>query len=141
MKTIKSLVLGCAVLLAGGTSAYAQQPTDLNNLVGTWVNVDSATRGTVKIIITKNGSQLYVHTYGACHPTPCDHGQVSAEAFSPSVSSNKATGFSANYDHGFVTRLITGRRSGALLNLESRSKFATGDTRYDYLGVEQFRKR
>jgi hypothetical protein len=48
----------------------------LGSLVGTWVNVNAATRDIVKIVLTNSGGSLGVHAFGACSPTPCDWGQV-----------------------------------------------------------------
>lgn len=141
MKLTKATLASLVVLAASATSAFAQQPTNLSAVVGTWVNVDPATRGIVKVVVTNVGGQLHIHTYGKCTPTPCDHGDIAANAFSPSVSDAKATGFSGQYDFGFKTTEVTGLRAGALLALETRNKFAGGDSRYDYVGREMFRRK
>jgi hypothetical protein len=36
----------------------------LGSLVGTWVNVNTATRDIVKIVLTNDGGSLRVHAYG-----------------------------------------------------------------------------
>ena len=140
MKTTKALIASLFLLATAGT-AYAQQPTNYSNVVGTWVNVNAATRGITKVVVTQSGGQLYIHTYGACTPTPCDHGTIAADAFSLSVSDAVTKGFSGEYHHGFKDTLVTGLRSGSLLALESRNKFAAGDNRYDYVGRELFRRK
>jgi hypothetical protein len=93
------------------------------------------------VVVTQVGGQLRIHTYGKCTPTPCDHGEIAADAYSLGVSSAVAKGFSGQYDFGFKTTLVTGLRSGVLLALETRNKFAGGDNRFDYASRELFKKR
>jgi hypothetical protein len=62
------------------------------------------------------------------------------------VSSTVAAGLSAVYNFGFKTTLITAKRTaefdnGAFLELESRNVFAAGDTRFDYMQSELFRRQ
>ncbi len=45
---------------------------------GTWNNVNPATTGIVKLVITSKGNPVHVHWYNACTPTPCDMGTASA---------------------------------------------------------------
>ncbi len=130
-------------MVVGAGSAVAVQPAGVANLVGTWVNANAATGGTVKVVITNDATGFKVHTYGACSPTPCDHGTVSALRFSKTVSSTVAHGLSAQYNFGFSTVQVTAQRiydiDGAnFLELESRTRFAAGDTRRDYMRAELF---
>lgn len=136
--------LGIALLELTAPAAMAQPPASLANLTGTWVNVNPATGGIVKIAITSAGG-LKIHTYGACSPTPCDHGAIPASPYSKSVSSGVAYGLSGQYNFGFSTMLVTAQRvyqydGGNFLELETRTRFAAGDTRYDYVRTELFRK-
>jgi hypothetical protein len=147
MTTKIRIALGLALTIALATAAptFATAPTSRSNLVGTWVNVNPATTGIVKVVITNDIFGFRIHTYGACSPTPCDHGSIVASPFSKSVTSSVATGLSAIYDHGFVKVLVTAKRTaeydgGNYLELETRSAFAPGDTRFDYTRTELFRK-
>src|ERR1700683_2902196 len=46
-----------------------------NQLVGTWLNCDSSTRGVTQIVITNENGVLRGHSWsGACTPTDCDWG-------------------------------------------------------------------
>ena len=148
MNIKQRIVLGLAVVIGLATAAptMAEPPVNRSSLVGTWVNVNSATGGIVKIVITNDIFGFRVHTYGACSPTPCDHGFAAASPFSKSVGSTVATGLSATYNFGFKTTLITAKRTaeydgGTFLELESRNKFAPGDTRFDYIQSELFRRQ
>jgi hypothetical protein len=142
------MILGIALsmVLAAAAPSVAEPPTSRTQLVGTWVNVNPATGGIVKVVITNGWFGFRIRTFGACSPTPCDHGSIAASPFSKSVTSNVATGLSAIYDHGFVKVLVTAKRTaqydgGTFLELETRSAFAAGDTRKDYTRNELFRKQ
>lgn len=148
MKSIKYSIFGVIGLGLLGLTAQpslAQPPTGVTNLTGTWTNVNPTTGGVVKIAITNDASGFKIHTYGACSPTPCDHGAVTASPFSKTVSSSIAYGLSGQYNFGFSTMAVTAKRAyeydgGNFLEVETRTKFAAGDTRYDYMRTELFRK-
>jgi len=104
----------------------------VNPLVGTWNNVDHATRDIVKITISGSGSALKVELFGACVPTPCDWGTVSAIAYAANVSSSPAVAFSANYSFGFSKVVVAGHLSGKDLILETFTDFTDGSGRSNY---------
>ena len=140
------LSLALTAVLATAAPAMAEPPTSRTQLTGTWVNVNPATGGIVKVVITNSLLGFRIRTYGACSPTPCDHGSILASPYSKSVTSNVATGLSAIYDHGFVKVLVTAKRTaevdgGTFLELETRSIFDPGDTRFDYTRSELFRRQ
>jgi hypothetical protein len=140
-----TLTLAITAILAGVKPSVADPPDYVAQLVGTWVNVNPATGGIVRVMITNDDAGFRVHTYGACSPSPCDHGAIAASPFSKSVGSSIASGLSATYDHGFATVLVTAKRiaeydGGTFLELETRTTFAPGDTRFDYTRTELFRK-
>jgi len=101
------------------------------DLLGTWVNVDSNTRGIVKIILG-SARTLRVHAYGACHPTPCDWGTVDGLTYGNSVSSNRAVAFSVMYQLGFKTTIMTGHLQRGYLVVETYDHFTDSSGRYDY---------
>jgi hypothetical protein len=148
MNSKQRIVLGFALLVGLATAAptMAEPPANRSSLVGTWVNVNPKTGGIVKVVITNDILGFRVHTYGACSPTPCDHGAIKASPFSKTVSSTVASGLSAIYNFGFKTTLVTAKRTAeydgaSFLELESRNVFAAGDTRFDYMQSELFRKQ
>ena len=146
IKKATSAFLGLILFVALTQSAFARQPSNTSNLVGTWVNVNPATGGIVKIVVTNNRLGFRINTFGACSPTPCNHGFIPALRFSKSVSSTVAQGLRGQYNFGFSTMLVTGQRvydldGGNFLKLESFTKFAAGDTRNDYTRTELFRKQ
>ena len=142
-KTQKILASVALAMMLGAGPALAVQPANVANLVGTWNNVSPATGSVVKIIITNDATGFKIHTYGACSPTPCDHGIIPASRFSKTASSTVAHGLSAQYNFGFSTVGVTAQRvydidGGSFLELEGRTKFAAGDTRQDYMRTELF---
>lgn len=145
-KGTQALVAGVALSMALGTgSAFAVQPSNVTNLVGTWINANPKANGTVKVVITNLLGGFQIHTYGSCTPTPCDHGIISASRFSKTVSSAVAHGLSAQYNFGFATAQVTAQRvydvDGPFLELETRTRFAAGDLRNDYMRTELFYKQ
>ena len=130
----------------GAGPALAVQPAGVFNLVGTWKNINPALANTVQVMITSDANGFKVHTFGACTPTPCDHGAVPALRYSKTVTSAIAHGLSAQYNAGFATRIVTAQRiydidGGSFLELETRTRFAVGDTRQDYMRTELFVKQ
>lgn len=133
------------VLMVAG-AANAAPPTSLGNLAGTWYNTQPGSGGIAKIVVTVSSGQIYVHAYGKCTPTYCDWGTVPGSAFSRSVGSSVAYGFIANYPNQSVgSTLITAVRKfdfdgGSYLEVQKRTTFRAGDTRYNYENIEMFRK-
>jgi hypothetical protein len=112
----------------------------LGSLVGTWVNVNAATRDIVKIVLTNNGGSLRVHAYGACSPTPCDWGQVGGQAYAASVAGGSAVAFTANYAFGFKNTILTGHLNGQHLIADDYNVFEDGSGRSPYFTEGTFKK-
>jgi hypothetical protein len=134
------------VLLMAAGAANATPPTSLGNLTGTWYNMQPTSGGVARIDVTVSSGQLQVRTYGKCTPNLCDWGTVNGSAFSRSVGSAAAYGFSANYPNLSVgSKLVTAVRKfdfdgGSYLEVQVRTTFAAGDTRFNYENIEMFRK-
>src|SRR5580704_8259342 len=71
-------------------------------LLGTWTNINHATRDLVKIVIAASGAGISVDTFGACSPTPCNWGSAPGLAYAANVSSSPAVAFSAQYKFSFA---------------------------------------
>jgi hypothetical protein len=148
MNSTQKIVLGLALVLGLATAppTQAEPPANRSALVGTWVNVNPASSGIVKVVITNDIFGFRVRTYGACSPSPCDHGAIAASPLSKTVSSTVASGLSATYNFGFKKTLVTAKRvseydGGTFLQLDAFNIFAAGDTRFDYMRSELFRKQ
>jgi hypothetical protein len=128
--------------------AVSLPPTDHSFLLGTWVNVDKATNNIRAFVIKYDtAGELTVRAYGACSPTACDWGAVSALPYATSVSSNLAEGFTAPYDHGFSETILTGTHLVArqyadydLMTVNSFTKFNDGSNRSSYYATNYFVK-
>ncbi len=126
-----------AILLpvCGAPAAPAQAPTAINDLNGTWVNVDANTRGLVQIEIHGNK----IHPYGACHPDPCDWGVLKAKSFAASVDSSAPTSLLAKQTTSFshVEITLSLERDGRL-RAEVFTHFTDNSGRADYRTVNYF---
>ena len=109
-------------------------------LVGTWVNTNPQTRDLVKITITSSGSNVTIHPYGACTPSPCDWGAVTGLAYSASVTASPAIAFSAQFNFGFSKVILVGHINGTLLNVESLTEFTDGSGRNNYYSSMEMKK-
>lgn len=112
----------------------------LVSLVGTWVNVNAATRDIVKVVLTNDGGSLGVHAFGACSPTPCDWGQVKGQAYSASVVGGSAVAFTANYGFAFKNTILTGHLNGEHLVVDDFNVFTDGSGRSPYFTEGTFKK-
>lgn len=70
------LTASTTVALPAQAAARAQvaRPLNLNVLVGDWINVNRGTPGIVQIDIVRTPIGFRAHTFGACHPVPCNWG-------------------------------------------------------------------
>lgn len=109
-------------------------------LVGTWVNVNKATRDLIKVVISASGTALSVEAYGACSPTPCDWGKVSGLAYAANVSSSAAVAFSAHYTFSFAQVILTGHLQGSELIVESFTQFTDGSGRSNMYNSDKMKK-
>jgi len=112
----------------------------LGSLIGTWVNVNTATRDIVKVVLSNNGGSLGVHAFGACSPTPCDWGEVSGQAYAASVAGGAAVAFTASYGFGFKNTVLTGHLDGQHLIVDDFNIFEDGSGRSPYFTEGTFKK-
>ncbi|WP_263383482.1 hypothetical protein [Granulicella arctica] len=98
-------------------------------LIGTWKNVNSATRDLVKIVISASGTGIHVDAFGACSPTPCNWGTVTGLAYASNVSATPAVAFSAQYTFSFSHVILIGHLVGKELVVESFTQFTDGSGR------------
>ena len=99
------------------------------HLIGTWHNVDHATRDLVRIAISASGSSITVNPYGACVPNPCNWGAAPGTVYAPNVGSSKAEAFSAYFTFGFAKVEVVGHLHGHELLVETFTVFTDGSGR------------
>ena len=124
-------------IVEGAAKAAAVTSTPL---LGTWNNVNTATRDVVKVVITAAGSGIKVDAFGACSPTPCNWGNVAGLAYAASVSSSPAVAFSAQYKFSFSQVILTGHLQGKNLIIETFTHFTDGSGRDDYYSTDTMAK-
>jgi len=79
-----------------GAPSSAAKPV-MNQLDGTWLNVDSGTVALAQIAI----DGLNVHPFGGCSPTPCDWGILKGKAFKASGRSRGVGAMTAQMETTF----------------------------------------
>ncbi len=98
------------------------QPKDF---AGVWENDDAKTGGMTRLILGCAGCALTVHGFGACIPTDCDWGTITA-----TYTGNP---FVAVYEFGFKTETLTIELTGPnALHVQSVNVFHDGSKR-DYV--------
>jgi hypothetical protein len=112
--------------------AFMPAAVSVSPLVGTWVNVDHATRGMVRLVIAPSGSEITLHGFGACSPTPCDWGVVPGLVYADNVTGTQAVAFSGTYTFSFKQTTIVGRLFCGALLVSTCDHFTDKSGRSDY---------
>ncbi|HVS14344.1 MAG TPA: hypothetical protein VMV46_10485 [Thermoanaerobaculia bacterium] len=118
-----------------------EKALDLGALVGSWHACDQQTRGLVRVDLAKKGSDLTVHVFGACQPTPCDWGAVEGIAYAENVSADQAIAFTAPYRFSFKDVIVTGLLDQGTLIVETYNRFKDGSGRSNYYSRGYFCRR
>jgi hypothetical protein len=109
-------------------------------LLGTWNNVNPATRDVVKVVIAAAGGGIKVDAFGACSPAPCNWGSVAGLAYAANVSSSPAIAFSAQYKFSFSQVILVGHLQGKNLVIETFTHFTDNSGRSDYYSTDTMAK-
>jgi hypothetical protein len=128
-----TIVLGCI-----GTAPIRAQDsaeTRASRMDGNWRSVDPNAGSFAEIVI--QGKNL--HPYGACHPTACDWGVITARSFGASVRSSYPVALLAEINNGFSQVWMTIRLGNDdRLRVETFTHFTDGSSRADYSDVSYF---
>jgi hypothetical protein len=115
----------------------------MNDFVGVWNNKLQSTRGIPYVTFRRNGDQLMIHAYGACHPRACDWGEVAVQPFVPSVDTpvEGANAFIAEFDKRAEKTMLIGQLTDAgVLNIRAFTLWQDGSNRSDYWKIDYFSK-
>ncbi len=104
-------------------------------ILGTWVNCDHHSRGLVRLMITAAGTEVMIHGFGACTPTPCDWGAVAGLIYADNVAATPAVAFSAVYSFTFKQTTVVGRLLNGALFVETFDHFTDKSGRADYYSM------
>jgi hypothetical protein len=113
---------------------------DSSPLVGTWINCDHNTRGLVRVMIAAKGTEITIHAFGACSPTPCDWGVVNGMNYAASVATTPAVAFTATYAFSFKQTMIVGHLFDGALIVETYDHFTDKSGRADYYSLNVMSK-
>ena len=127
------IIIGVVVFLltrGGGSSSNSNNNDTATQLVGTWRNVDPATRSTTHYVIAKNGDALQISGFGACSPTDCDWAaSVGGPRTVPVSDANDGT-FTIVWNFGFKRQVddmtLQNQRQGQRLRVASSHTFTDG---------------
>ncbi|MFY9608547.1 MAG: hypothetical protein WAU45_08020 [Blastocatellia bacterium] len=123
--------------LEAGSGAPAE--IDPTPLLGEWVNTNTATRGIEKVVIHRDGDDVFIRVFGAWSPSPCDWGEARADVlYSTGVQSSDVMAFSAAYDFGFLETRLEANLSLGLLVIANLNTFRDGSGRSNYFSREFF---
>jgi len=110
------------------------------NAVGQWFNVDKATRGTAKLVISRNGEKWLIQGWGTCHPTDCNWGQVPLFIGGEGINDKSFTHGFAIWNFDFKTEYMTLKIKNDSLFTESINIFKDGSGRSNYFPTEEFKQ-
>lgn len=106
------------------TPPPAPVTTAADDLLGTWMNTDTNTRGMTKLVITKIDNQkVGLRGYGKCSPSDCDWGAITT-----SLSQPWTVGI---YQFGFKQTRISVRRTGDQLQVQTNDHYTDQSGRQD----------
>ncbi len=115
-----------ALLLSSAATANAA-----DSIAGSWINENSGTGGVTRVVIRSEGPLLFVHAWGACHPSDCDWGEVQC---APHGAGCKAT-----WDQDFATTAMQLAPLGdGRLQIKYKADFHDNSGRYDRGSEEVF---
>jgi hypothetical protein len=138
-------LLGLAVIAAAFV-LIRPASANLVELLGDWHNVDSKTRGLVRIVVAEAGGEIEVHAWGACHPTACDWGTERATPYAPDVDTPLPAGAQyllAEFPTTFSNTLLIispAVESNGQLEVTSLGRFTDGSRRSNHAQAELFAK-
>jgi hypothetical protein len=132
MRAIARLFAVLAPLALAAAPAAAR----FEDLAGSWVNVDSASKGVVKLEVGGTAREPTVQLFGACTPNPCDWGEVSGVSFATAAADDlgaKTESILAFYETDTARRtVVLKRRDDGQLRAEIYSEFTDGSNRANY---------
>jgi len=128
------IIIGVVIwlLTRGGSSSSSNSNNNdvATQLVGTWRNVDPATRSTTHYVIAKSGDVLQISGFGACTPTDCDWAASVGGPRTVSVSDANDGSLSIVWNFGFKRQnddmALENQRQGRRLKVFSSHTFTDG---------------
>jgi hypothetical protein len=86
------------------------KPTSIPHwFIGDFQNIESNTRGIIRVEIDQQQKRIYIHAWGKCHPEDCDWGRVQMEPYFARVDATslmEVTALKAVFDQGFAVATL-----------------------------------
>lgn len=134
-------VAACGTLFAAALAAPSiAAPQDF---VGTWVNVDSNTRGITRFVVTAPQPKvLRIQVFGQCSPTDCNWGTTQLTTYGTSVQDADSKSATATYNKSFANSFLalSLRGNKKQMMLQSFTQFTDNSGRQNYFAQYGFKK-
>ena len=118
--------------------------TGIDYFLGAWINIDPNTGSVPKLSVSLAGQNVLVHAWGACHPTPCDWGEVQAEPYASTVSSkisSDTTKLQGVFKPAFAeTTFLIYPEGEERLRFERSTRFTDNSGRANYSSMDIFQR-
>jgi len=141
----RSIILTLIVVAVLGIPTYGTSPTDHSFLIGTWLNIDYLTTGSIPafIIYEDQDRNLVINAFGQCSPSWCNWGVVPCIDYADDpYNSDLSTGFMAFYDFGWKETWVTGtriyHREYKIMQVIDFHFYLPPDTRIDWWNSDLF---
>jgi hypothetical protein len=122
---------GLAILVGG---------LDFSAILGTWFATDEDIAGVVELRLRRYGDRVVLHTFSAGSPQPADWGEAAARTYGVNAAATEAIAFSARYEFGFMSTIVTAYTNGGLLVLDTFNSFTDSSGRAPYFTRQFFHR-
>jgi hypothetical protein len=138
-KRLATVAVSSTALATAFVSSSVAAPADL---IGTWKNTNSNTRGITRVVISSaGGNALNVQVFGKCSPTDCDWGKTNLITYGNSVQDKDHRSATTTYNKSFANTLLTLTLStGNQIRLQSFTQFTDKSGRQNYASTETLQR-
>lgn len=117
----------------------SQAAIDVSQLLGTWVNTNTKSKGISQLVISRAQDGLTVNVFGACDGSPQGWGEIKIDfIYAKNAGSQDPMAFTAFYDFGFMETRLQANMSLGLLVVAGLNTFKDDSGRSNYFSREFF---
>ena len=119
----------------------SQAAIDVTQLLGTWVNTNTKSKGISRLVISRADDGVTVNVFGLCDGSSQAWGEIRADfIYSRRADSRDPMGFTAFYDFGFMETRLQANLSLGLLVVAGLNTFKDESGRSNYFSREFFHR-